>query len=228
MQSKKKLKNSMMLDAARKLGQVGYAAFSVRIKWNLEKQKKELEFPYKSWQKATTDAPLVENCYNGLAIVTGAASDVLAIDTDRLKPGEDDCVDGIAHFDRLVQQLGLPDGVVVAETGSGGRHYLFSYSKSLQAGLGADVTGKSKLVLQGVRATIDSRITNNCIVCAPTSYGTPEGPREYRWLTGHPPPTATLPAAPAWLVTDLSRCSKICHPGERYPFTRVQTTTNLI
>lgn len=143
-----------MQEEAVKLGKAGYVAFSVNLQWDSINNKKELKFPFAGWQKAdvATDQnhPWVSDSFNGLALVTGKASDVLAIDADRLKPGEDDVIDGLDHIEKLITQRGMPEGVVIAETGSGGRHYLFSYSKSLQAGL----QDPSKCVLKKIKKNL--------------------------------------------------------------------------
>lgn len=206
-----------MLDAAVLLGEHGFATFSVSLRWNHAKAGKEIHFPFAEWNKAgpaTPDHhPLVSDRYNGLAIVTGRASDVLVIDADRAKPGEA-CADGVEVMERLAGQQGLPESTLVAHSGSGGRHYLFSYSKTLAAGLRADVAGRAKLELGGVRASVDSRVNNNCLVVAPTAYETPAGRREYMWEGGlrH---SGSLPAAPQWLVAELNRTKTKREPNGR-------------
>jgi hypothetical protein len=63
--------------------------------------------------------------------------------------------------------------------------------------------GRAKLCIAGKQAAIDSRINNNCIVCAPTSYQSPAGLLSYAWLT-ELAPAAQLPALPTWLIADLN------------------------
>ena len=187
--------------SAKILEDLGYVAFSLRIKWNTAKDRKEIEFPQRAWQNCKAGQCVLRG-QNGLAIVTGKASDVLAIDIDHPKDGEQE-VDGMEYWDKVVEEHGLPGNVMVAQTGSGGKHYLFSYSKSLEAGLREDVTGQSKLTIQQVKTTIDSRINNNCLIVAPSSYDTPTGSREYRWQTDMVA-SRDLDAAPSWLIGDLN------------------------
>lgn len=207
----------MSVTEAVKLGGLGYVTVGLTITWNSERKKKELRFASAGWQLAglstATDHPFVSASHNGLAIVTGKASNVLAIDADRLKPGEDsELADGLELLKRLEAEKGLPNDVVVAETGSGGRHYLFNYSKSIANGLRENVVGSSKLSLGDIRATVDSRINGNCLICCPSSYSTPEGTRSYRWLNGYPPASSELPAAPSWLIQDLNSTRVRPHP----------------
>lgn len=194
-----------MLGHACLLARKGYTPVSVDLGW--DNNKKKLSFPYKAWQTATPctpdSHPMVSDSYNGLVLVTGQASDLVVIDTDRAKAGVD-AADGLEHFREVVSRRGpLPDNTVVAATGSGGRHYLFSYSKSVAAGLRPDVPGRSMLTIDGVRATIDSRINNNCIICPPTTYSSPHGQLSYRWLTDLSD-SKDLPALPLWLIDDLN------------------------
>jgi len=199
-----------MIEEAVKLGEAGYVAFSLKISWDTDKNQKRLDFPYKKWQKAVLpkidNHPMVSDDYNGLAVVTGEASDIFVVDADHLKYGEQEegLIDGVDHMQALIEERGVPEGVVIAQSASGGYHYLFSYSKSLHAGLNADVTGKTKLTIGGKRSSIDTRINNNCIIVAPTSYKTPSGTRAYQWLTSLSA-SASLPAAPLWLINDLNR-----------------------
>ncbi|RYY12495.1 MAG: hypothetical protein EON55_12155, partial [Alphaproteobacteria bacterium] len=106
---------------------------------------------------------------------------------------------------RLFSEKGLPAGALLACSASGGTHYLFNYRRSIAAGLKEDVPGRSKLVVDGVRASVDSRINNNCLVVAPTGYAVPgeAEARRYRWLT-EVPPAADLPPAPRWLIENLN------------------------
>lgn len=197
-----------MLSHACHLSSLGYTPVSVSLSWNHDKNKKELVFPFSAWQTASpctlTQHPMVSDVYNGLMIVTGKASDVVVIDTDRAKPDED-LEDGLAHFESVLKSRGgLPANTMTAVSGSGGKHYMFSYSKSMAEGLSPTVVGKAKLVIDGKRASIDTRINNNCIVCAPTSYNSPKGPLSYEWLTPLLP-ASDLPPIPSWLIADLNR-----------------------
>ena len=197
----------MILNEALRLAALGYTTVSLNVEWDNTKSKKSLKFAMNGWQKAQLPTleqhPSIMPNHNGLAIVTGLSSDVLAIDADPLKPGEDGVVDGVQHMTDMIISHGLPDGVPLAVTGSGGRHYYFSYSKSVSAGLDPKVYGSSKLTLRGIKATIDSRINSNCLIVAPTQYQTPAGVKGYHWIAPLPA-SSKLPAAPDWLITDLN------------------------
>ena len=122
--------------------------------------RKILGFP-RAWQKATHETSLthyVTQEDNALAILTGDKSDILALDVDLAKP--DDLavgrVDGASLFDELVQSHGLPSEVPISQTATGGRHVLFSLTKSLSAGLHT-AKNQTKLVVDGRESTLDVR-----------------------------------------------------------------------
>ena len=195
-----------ILDEALRLSALGYTTVSVNVMW--DGSRKKLTFPSNGWQKAEAPTaashPHVLEAHNGLAMITGRASDVLVVDADPIKPADGDALaDGIAHMQACAARHGLPDGAPLAATGSGGRHYLFSLSKSVADGLDPQVPGRTKLTLRGVKASVDTRIGGNCIICAPTAYHVAGGTRTYRWLSPLTP-AADLPPAPAWLIADLN------------------------
>lgn len=130
------------------------------------------QFCFKSgWNHCTLDTTreFIAEHDNGLALITGDRSDVIAVDVDKMKPGdtEEGRLDGLQLIDDLIQQHG-PLECPTQLSGSGGRHYIFSLSKSLDAGLNA-ASNTQKMRYQGQPVTIDIRGDGGMSSCALSS-----------------------------------------------------------
>ena len=189
---------SKVLSAARDYQQKGYVVLPVKL-WEQDGGKGSKFLP--SWSKAKLEDCLdlfaqLSDC-NGLAIKTGEESDLIAVDGDRLKPkdAEAGLLDGVEVMNNKFQEHGDDSLLYVpAKTGSDGRHWLFSLSKSKAAGL-VKQTNNAKLIVGGQRTTIDIRGEGGCIFAAPSAYGN----KSYTFLTDVPP-SKDLQAMPAWLI----------------------------
>lgn len=148
-----------MKKAAKAYVAQGFMCTSVNVEWNAETGKKRVMYP-KEWQTTTIDNCISENFknnYNGVAIVTGDASDLFLLDIDLVKESEvGRAVDGMAIMDELVRQHGLPEGTPIATTASGGKHMFFSLSKTVAHGLNKE-QNRSKVCIDGKPSTIDIR-----------------------------------------------------------------------
>eukprot|EP00891_Asterochloris_glomerata_P005824 jgi/Astpho2/5824/fgenesh1_pg.00080_%23_73_t len=141
---------------------------------------------------------------NALALLTGDKSDIFALDVDvakaeDLRLGRHDGVDAI---EKLINENGIPPHTPISLTPSGGKHYLFSISKSLAKGL-ERASNQTKLVLEGKETTIDIRGDGGCIIVYPTKYVINGETRGYTWVS----PLGDrndLPAMPSWLITLLN------------------------
>lgn len=137
-----------------------------------------------SWQTNwTKDPDTVAHWFihgaSNVGMVTGSASGVIVLDVDG--------PEGLATLAELQEQNGpLPDGPI-AETGSGGRHYL------MRAPTGSVIKNKVKF-LPG----LDVRGENGQIVVEPSIH--PNG-KPYRWLCA--PWEAELPEIPEWLLSHI-------------------------
>lgn len=121
----------------------GHVPIGIRLQWMQQTSKKKIVFKH-LWQRTTlgTSRDFFSPDDNGIALVTGGASDLIIIDCDVLKDSErDDGVqDGLVLFQELVQKHGLPENTPVQRTASGGLHYFFSLSKSLKQDLDIHLT----------------------------------------------------------------------------------------
>ncbi len=196
--------NTDVVDAIRNYVTLGYTAITASLSWDAKSKKKGVGYT-PCWQQATTDNCLNEFCnpsHNAVALVTGFSSDTIVIDVDHVKPDESDThSDGgtvIAHNVDLHGQMDCP----VATTGSGGQHYFFSYSKSLENGL-VNKTNGAKVVVDGKPTTIDHRGDGGNVFVAPTAYLADGKTRRY--VFDEPlPPSRDLPAMPTWLIGILN------------------------
>ena len=168
---------------------------------------KKLGF-HSGWAKATPDTCLehfhVEGD-NALALVTGDASDLFVVDADLAKPDdvEGGRIDGFQLMETLIAEHGLPPNTPVQRTGTGGRHFLFSLSRSLQAGLHR-AKNDTKISYKGQQTTIDVRGDGGCIIVSPTQYQAGGQLRKYEWLS----PLGSieeLPAMPPWLIDVVNK-----------------------
>ena len=197
---------SKVLSAARDYQQKGYVVLPVKL-WEQDGGKGSKFLP--SWSKAKLEDCLdlfaqLSDC-NGLAIKTGEESDLIAVDGDRLKPkdAEAGLLDGVEVMNNKFQEHGDDSLLYVpAKTGSDGRHWLFSLSKSKAAGL-VKQTNNAKLIVGGQRTTIDIRGEGGCIFAAPSAYGN----KSYTFLTDVPS-SQDLQAMPAWLIDIVNGTTK--------------------
>jgi hypothetical protein len=108
-----------------------------------------------------------------VAIATGEASGIVAIDVDPRNNGDE-------SFDILSDRLGRLPETVQAATGGGGRHLLFQHP------------GRRVKNRQGITAGVDVKGEGGYIVVAPSVH---ESGNRYRWLrdpwTVHPAPLST-------------------------------------
>ena len=191
---------------AKRLQAAGYAVMGIDISWNPVKNKKDVRFK-RNWQMAIPETCLhtfFSNDDQGLAIVTGDKSDVLAVDFDVLKPKdiEQGVGDALAVVHDLIHKHGLHPSVPVAKTSSGGMHMLFRLSTTLEAGLQS-----AQNAAKCANLTMDIRADRGCIICFPTRIPHPDGPREYTWTQPIVPVTDLQPA-PAWLIVLLNQRSR--------------------
>ena len=179
---------------ASRLHRAGYTVMGVQLLIRAGSKKSIVFKP--AWQTARhghcMDAMFTRDD-DALALLTGEASDLLAVDADALKPRDQShgLSDAVQRMEALCAEHGLPDGTPTAVTPSGGRHYLFSMSRSLAAGL---ASAKNAAKCAGL--TLDQRGDNGCLLCFPS--------RGYTW-TSPPLPAADLQAAPAWLIALLNQ-----------------------
>lgn len=107
-------------------------------------------------------------------------------------------------MEELLQKHGpLPESTPVSQTATGGRHYLFSLSGSLAAGL-ESARNATKLHIDGQEATWDVRGDGGCLLVYPSHYVIDGASRQYAWLQ----PLGDkheLPPMPAWLIAILNR-----------------------
>ena len=181
---------------------LGYAAMGIRL--TLSPAGTKNFCMKKSWQRFTRDVEeghvYDQSQDNAVAIVTGDASDLLVVDGDFLKAGEEDkgILCGVQLLQKLTDQHGLEEGVPKANSASGGLHLFFSLSKSLAAGL-TSATNRAKVQYAGHAYSIDVRADGGCIVVAPSAHSN----GGYTWLTPLPN-KEELQAAPAWLIEVLN------------------------
>lgn len=147
----------MIRTAGAKLQKHGFACVGLTIAHG--QNGKRLGF-HSGWQKAKAER--CEEYFtegdNAVAIVTGDASDTIVIDVDKAKEADLQAGrrDGLQLMDILIAQHGLPSATPVQQTGSGGRHYFFSLSESLSAGL-KSAQNRTKLMFDNQATTIDIR-----------------------------------------------------------------------
>jgi hypothetical protein len=136
--------------------------------------------------------------HNSLAMITGSASDVYAVDVD-LKDH------GMAAFEEMLVENGaLPSDTPKERTGSGGVHLLFSLNASMEAGL-INGGSRNKLKLKSQRVGIDTRGDGGMLYCAPSCYATADGAqRAYTWLEEIKPDRSNLRSMPQWLISFIN------------------------
>ncbi|KAF9424629.1 hypothetical protein BGZ76_003495 [Entomortierella beljakovae] len=197
---------------------LGYAAVGIKLSWDEEAQQKKIGFK-KLWQHATLEnwrEYFEERSDNGVAIITGEASDVIVVDCDLQKPKDLDsnihC--GMLAFTSWVQEKGLPENTPIQESASGGHHYFFSLSKSLANGL-LSVKSITKLSVQNETYSIDTRADKGCIIVAPSKIVKDNKTVSYTWIKPLIESTS-LPSMPDWCIDYLN-----IHMRSSVPFTFV-------
>ena len=203
------------MQAALALHVLGFVVMSVKLQATENGGKRP--FFMKGWQQAKHDDCIdtfFDNSHNALAILTGKESDVLVVDCDVLKPKdeEDGLLDGIQIMDRAFKLHNeKEERYLTAVTGNNGKHFYFSLSKSVAAGLKV-TTNTSKLIVsqnhlsalgykvdKASATTIDVRGDGGCCFCAPTEYSG----KSYRWMSD-PQATKDLAPCPLWLIEWLN------------------------
>lgn len=99
----------------------------IKLFWNDTTNKKGITFKA-VWERATLETyrSFFHGDDNGIALVTGEASDLIVIDVDILKESEQGTVrDGMTFFSNKIKDFGLPDNTPIQKTASGGLHYFF-------------------------------------------------------------------------------------------------------
>jgi len=199
----------MLALEAKRLQAAGYTVIGIHIGYDVVKAKKTIRFK-QNWQTARMDTCLQNMFANddqGLALVTGEASDLLAVDLDAPKAKDIELGVGnaIKVVNDLADQYGLHPSTPTATTPTGGMHMLFSLSKSLQEGL-KSAANASKCA----NLTLDCRGDRGCLICHPSTVPYPDGPKQYTW-TKPIVPVTDLQAAPSWLIHLLNqRGSNTC------------------
>lgn len=182
-----------VLTEASRLQKAGYTVMGVQLIHDNGKKSITFKLAWHSAKHAQCLDTMFSKNDNALALITGEASDLLAVDADALKPKDRErgLEDAVERLETLSSQNGLPEGTPVATTPSGGRHYLFSMSRTLSAGL---ISAKNAAKCAGL--TLDQRGDNGCLLCFPS--------KDYAW-TSPPLPTTDLQAAPDWLIALLNQ-----------------------
>ena len=206
-----------------RLQKLKYATTGCCLTWNSRTNKKSLSYP-RSWQHSTYESCVDNNFgagYTALALVTGDASDIFVVDLDGPKPSDValGVADGREVFAKLCETHGGLDHVPCQRTGNDGRHFFFSLSKTLMAGL-QSAKNRSKIKVDARPTTIDTRGDAGNVIIAPTSYiGEGGSRRSYVWEV---PLCAKedLPACPRWFINILNKqdttpVEEIKHPHKR-------------
>lgn len=193
---------------ASKFLKLGYTSVGVFVSWDCDNAKKKIAFK-QLWQHATKDdswSRFFKETDNGIAILTGEVNDLYVIDCDipKQKDIELGILDGVETFKSLVEKHGgLPEDVPIQRSASGGLHYFFSLSKSLQNGLLSE-KNQTKVPVNGFQTTIDSRGTKGCIITAPTEYMAGNEPKKYQWIKPLVP-VDKLHSLPSWCIDMLNQ-----------------------
>jgi len=204
-----------MNSAAVELVNKGFVPFGIAIGWDSSKKQKYF-YPPQGWRSACVEtwSQYFLKTHNGIAIQTGERSDLYVIDCDKLKEKdfEQGTLDGIEIFQLLENTYGALD-CPVARTASGGLHYFFSLSKSLEKGLNAAKNTTKLVVTRGLldscnnkSITVDTRGDGGCVIAAPTFYTIDGIENKYEWIR---PLVASseLKAMPEWCIRLVNESS---------------------
>jgi len=200
----------------------GYVPIGIHISWNDSTNEKQIVWPNR-WTSATLDTSVqyFSKYNNGIAILTGDKSDLIVIDCDVLKAKDasNGMLDGVEIFKALIDKYGLPE-CPVARSSSGGRHYFFSLSKSLENGLIHTKNTTKISIKKGLldkehdckSITVDTRGDNGCIIVAPTAYKAGDIDKTYEWI--YPLVDSTdLPSMPSWCIELVNESTPLTQSG---------------
>lgn len=139
-----------MIVAAQKLLQFDYASVGIKINWDQDRNKKNINFK-PLWQRATTDnaKEYFSKDDNGIAIVTGEASDIYA--GGRVPQAPSFTYSFFCFVNHIKKYLCAERGTIyigLFPFTSVGYHYFFSLSKSLANGLKYS-TNTTKILIDG-------------------------------------------------------------------------------
>ncbi|KAF8958825.1 hypothetical protein BGZ46_001883 [Entomortierella lignicola] len=178
-----------------------FVPMGIHLQWSQENDRKKIGFK-PMWPRATlkTYKDYFSREDNGIALLTGEPSDLVVIDCDVQKDSdrENGIQDGIALFANLVEQHGLPENTPIQRSPSGGLHYFFSLSKSMEHGL-LKASSTTKLKIENNPSSIDTRADGGCIIVSPSEING----RQYTWLS----PLvnkSSLPPMPQWCIILLN------------------------
>jgi putative DNA primase/helicase len=138
----------------------------------------------REWQKnASADTAQVTEWwtkypYANIGVLCGERSGWLVLDVDAGHGGYETLAE-------LEQRYGALPDTVTQISGGGGRHYVFRYEKSLDAGNKVEIA-----------KGLDIRSAGGLIVAAPSTH---ESGNKYRWADGHSPADIRLAEFPEWL-----------------------------
>lgn len=186
----------------------GYVSAGLNIEWDYDYKKKVPKYHF-HWENAKLDN-CVDHYFNAndesITILTGEVSDLYVVDCDlpKEKDRKQNIQDGIEFFNKQVELFGLPEKIMRAKTPSGGFHYMFSLSKSLEHGLESP-KNKKKLSSNGTSYTIDTRGDGGNIIVSPSYYMKYDRKMTYKWQTKMIKNT-DLDPMPEWLI-NLINCS---------------------
>lgn len=144
----------------------------------------------KDWtKKASTDPQQIQDWWNqqptaNVGIATGAGSNLLVLDVDPDKGGEE-------SLRRLEEQHGPLPITPQVLTGGGGQHYYFQYPN-------VEIKNSTGKLGRG----LDIRAEGGQVVAPPSVH--PKTGRTYEWEGAHHPDDIPLAAAPDWLLTLLT------------------------
>jgi putative DNA primase/helicase len=180
---------------------MGFVPMGIYLWWDKQANRKKQRFK-PMWNRVTfgTYRDYFQTDDNGIALITGEPSDLIVIDCDVLKESDKSSGvgDGLAAFQALVREHGLPDHTPEQRTPSGGAHYFFSLSKSMERGLNL-TTNSAKIMINGAPVSIDTRADGGCIFVDPSCIGK----KKYKFIN---PLVARekLPAMPDWCIKLLN------------------------
>jgi len=178
---------------------LGFVPIGAWIRWD-ELACRKVFKASSAWQRATlgTYKEFIDGTHNGLAVVTGEASDLIVIDCDLLKDSEKDVRDGVALFKELIDMHEIPENTPIQRSASGGMHYFFSLSKSVEAGL-MNTKNCAKLMINNQATSIDVRAEGGCIIVDPTTIQS----QKYKFVQPLVDRDA-MPTMPDWCIEILN------------------------
>lgn len=142
------------------------------------------------WQNTILDANEVtriwtENPHYNVGLVTGSRTNLVALDIDAGNGGYE-------SLRELEDENGLLPETTTAQTGGGGKHYLFRYPEGM-------VIPTKGNIMRG----IDVRGEGGQIVAAPSYHS--KSRNRYKWVTGCSPATILPVDMPDWLLDMLEK-----------------------